>query len=623
MLPPSPARSHLRFLTCGSVDDGKSTLIGRLLYDSGSLTDDQLAQLQSQSAQFGTCGDALDYALLLDGLMAEREQGITIDVAWRYFSTAQRAFIVADTPGHAQYTRNMVTGASHCDLAVLLVDASAGLQTQTWRHACLVALMGIRHCVLVVNKMDCIDFSATRFADIETRFSEFAAQVGIRALQTIPVCARDGDNVVQRSARMPWYTGPSLLDHLQQVDVEAVAKHADAAWRLPVSWVCRPDARFRGYAGRLSQGEVHVGDRVCALPSGALSSVRAIHLGESSLGSACAGQSVLLQLADDIDIARGDVLVAADQRPGVSDQFEADIVWLDTTPMLPGRPYRLQLGTAHATARLNAPKYRLNVETLEHLAARTLNVNDIGRISLSLDRPLVFEPFENHPALGGGILIDPLTHQTVAAVLLRFALRRAANIHWQALDLDRKTRAAAKGQKPAVLWFTGLSGAGKSTLANALEQRLHHSGHHTYLLDGDNVRHGLNRDLGFTDADRVENIRRVAEVARLMADAGLICLVAFISPFRAEREFARQLLAAGEFVEIHVDVSLQEAERRDPKGLYRKARQGQLQNFTGIDSDYEAPTSPELKIDTARLSVEAAVEQIHAWLLEHGYLEPI
>ena len=617
------ARSHLRFLTCGSVDDGKSTLIGRLLHDTGSLTEDQLEQLARHSAQFGTCGDDLDYALLLDGLMAEREQGITIDVAWRYFSTAQRSFIVADTPGHAQYTRNMVTGASHCDLALLLVDASAGLLTQTWRHACLVALMGIRRCVLVVNKMDRVGFDATRFTDIQNEFAAFAERVGIAQLQTIPVCARDGDNVVRDSTRMDWYSGPNLLAYLHAVDIDDAEPAEQNPWRVPVSWVCRPDAEFRGYAGQLTRGDVRVGDAVCVLPSGARSTVRDIFLGDCRSESALAGQSVLLQLADELDIARGDVLTPADARPSVSDQFEADVIWLDSAPMLPGRPYRFQLGTAQAQARLNPPKYRLNVETLEHLAARSLAMNEIGRVSLSLDRPLVFEAFEDNRTLGGGILIDPLTHQTVGAVLIRFALRRAANIHWQALDINRQIRAAAKGQKPAVLWFTGLSGAGKSTLANALEQRLYQAGHHTYLLDGDNVRHGLNKDLGFTDVDRVENIRRVAEVAKLMADAGLICLVAFISPFRAEREFARKLLPDGEFVEVHVDVSLQEAERRDPKGLYRKARRGELRNFTGIDSEYEAPLAPELKIDTAQVTVEAAVEQIHAWLRDRGYLETI
>jgi bifunctional enzyme CysN/CysC len=613
------SRSRLRFLTCGSVDDGKSTLIGRLLHDTGSLTEDQHAQLLRHSAQYGTCGSNPDYALLLDGLIAEREQGITIDVAWRYFSTAERSFIVADTPGHAQYTRNMVTGASHCDLALLLVDASAGLLTQTFRHACLVALMGIRRCVLVVNKMDRIDFAADRFGEIESQFASFAERVGLREVTAIPVCARDGDNLVAGSVRMPWYAGPSVLGYLHEV---TVPDQADRPWRLPISGVCRPDDSFRGYTGRLSAGKLRVGEAVCVLPSGACSTVREICLGDALLEHAEAGQCVLVRLQDEIDIARGDVLAPVGARPDVSDQFEADVIWLDDAPMLAGRPYRLQIGTAQALARLNAPKYRLNVETQEHLAARTLGMNDIGRVTLALDRPIVFAPFEEDPVLGGGILIDPVTHQTVGAVLIRFALRRAANIHWQALDVNRQARAAAKGQRPAVLWFTGLSGAGKSTLANALEQRLHRSGHHTYLLDGDNVRHGLNRDLGFTDVDRVENIRRVAEVAKLMADAGLICLVAFISPFRAERDFARQLLSAGEFVEIHVDVSLQEAERRDPKGLYRKARLGELRNFTGIDSDYEAPLSPELKIDTAQASVETAVEQIHAWLREHGYLEP-
>ncbi|MCG6118370.1 MAG: adenylyl-sulfate kinase [Aquimonas sp.] len=613
------SRPLLRLLTCGSVDDGKSTLIGRLLHDTGSLTEDQLAALPALSARHGTRGDELDYALLLDGLSAEREQGITIDVAYRYFGTAARAFIVADSPGHAEYTRNMVTAATHCELAVLLVDARAGLSQQTCRHACIAALLGIRQLVLAVNKMDRVGFEHAVFARIQRQFEGFAASLGFSDVQAIPLCAIDGDNLVQASVRMPWYRGPTLLQHLESVPTGAPTERAAV---LPVGWVCRPDAEFRGHAGLLQGGALERGQDVTVLPSGQRSRVRGLWLGERSLQRAEAGQSVLVQLEDEIDASRGDVLVAEGAGVECSDQFEADIVWLSEQPMLPGRPYRIQLGSAHAQATLAQPKFRLNVETLERLAARTLQVNEIGRANLALDRALPFAPYTELPELGGGILIDPLTQQTVGAVMLRHALRRAGNLHWQALDIDRAARALQKGQRPAVLWLTGLSGAGKSTLANAIERRLHALGRHSMLLDGDNVRHGLNRDLGFTDADRVENIRRVAEVAKLMTEAGLICLISFISPFRSERGFARGLFGAGEFFEVFVDAPLNIAEGRDPKGLYAKARRGELDNFTGISSPYEPPETPDLHLRTDQTDPETLAEQVIAHLRAAGVLQP-
>ena len=619
---PDAAITHrplLRLLTCGSVDDGKSTLIGRLLHDTGSLSEDQLAALPALSARHGTRGGEPDFALLLDGLSAEREQGITIDVAYRYFGTPARAFIVADSPGHAEYTRNMVTAASHCELALLLVDARAGLGQQTFRHACIAALLGIRQLVLVVNKMDQVGFDPAVFARIRRQFEQFAGELGLAAVQAIPVCAIDGDNLVQSSARMPWYSGPTLLAHLESVPTEPPAERAAV---LPVSWVCRPNAAFRGQAGLLQGGTLSPGQTLTVLPSKQRTRVRGLWLGERPLAQAEPGQSVLVQLEDEVDASRGDVLVAEGAGVECSDQFEADIVWLSEQPMLPGRAYRFQLGSAQATATLAQPKFRLNVETLERLAARTLQVNEIGRANLALDRALPFAPYAELPGLGGGILIDPFTRQTVGAVILRHALRRASNLHWQALDIDRTARAALKGQRPAVLWMTGLSGAGKSTLANAVERRLHALGRHSMLLDGDNVRHGLNRDLGFTDADRVENIRRVAEVARLMADAGLICLVSFISPFRSERAFARSLFGEGEFFEVFVDAPLQVAEARDPKGLYAKARRGELGNFTGIDSPYEPPEAPELHLRTDEADAETLAERVIARLREAGVLQP-
>ncbi|WP_394764449.1 sulfate adenylyltransferase subunit CysN [Phenylobacterium sp.] len=605
-------KSLLRFLTCGSVDDGKSTLIGRLLYDSKMIFEDQLAALEADSKKLGTQGGDIDFALLVDGLAAEREQGITIDVAYRFFSTDKRKFIVADTPGHEQYTRNMVTGASTADAAVILIDARKGVLTQTRRHSYLVSLLGIRHVVLAINKMDLVDWSQARFDEIVAEYRAFAEKIGIKAFTAIPMSALKGENITEPSARSPWYAGPPLMRWLEDAPVEDDLR--DKPFRMAVQWVNRPNLDFRGFSGLIASGVIRPGDRIKALPSGRESTVERIVTLTGDLPEAVAGQSVTLTLADEIDVSRGDVLAAASHPPAVADQFEATLVWFDDEPMLPGRPYLLKLGTRTVSAQVGEPKYKVNVNTLEQLAARKLELNEIGVCNLALDAPIAFDPYAENHDLGGFILIDRISNRTVGAGLLHFALRRSQNIHWQAMDVDKATRAAAKGQKPRVVWLTGLSGAGKSTIANLLEKRLLAEGRHTYLLDGDNVRHGLNKDLGFAEEDRVENIRRVAEVSKLMADAGLIVLVSFISPFRAERRMARELMADGEFVEVHIDTPLAEAERRDVKGLYAKARAGELKNFTGIDSPYEAPEAPEIYIDTTQLSAEAAAERIYAKL---------
>ena len=616
------AKQMLRFITCGSVDDGKSTLIGRLLYDSKQVFDDQLDALEADSKRVGTQGDAIDFALLVDGLSAEREQGITIDVAYRFFSTEKRKFIVADTPGHEQYTRNMVTGASTADLAVLLVDARKGVLTQTRRHSYLAHLVGIRRVVLAVNKMDLVDYDEAAFAGIVDDYRAFADEIGIADWVAIPVSGLAGDNVMGPSERTPWYQGESLIGHLDAVPLDAEADAAKS-FRLPVQWVNRPDQNFRGFAGQIAGGTVKPGDAVRVLPSGRRTNIARIVTADGDLDRASAGQSVTLTLADEVDCSRGDVIAAAGDPPEAADQFEAAMVWMDEEELIAGRGYWLKLGAQTVTATVHAPKYEVNVNSLEHLAAKTLGLNAIGVAEIATEREIVFEPYDvpgtsPNRALGGFILIDKLTHRTVAAGMLHFALRRSLNIHRQHLDVSRETHALLKGQKPAVLWFTGLSGSGKSTIANAVEKILAGRGRHTFLLDGDNVRHGLNRDLGFTEADRIENIRRVGEVARLMADAGLIVLTAFISPFRAEREMVRAMFQGGEFIEIFVDTPLAEAEQRDTKGLYAKARAGELDNFTGIDSPYEAPESPELHIDTTTMSAEQAADRIVEVLLERS-----
>jgi bifunctional enzyme CysN/CysC len=606
------AKPLLRLITCGSVDDGKSTLIGRLLYDSKRLFDDQLAALESDSRRHGTQGAGIDYALLLDGLAAEREQGITIDVAYRYFDTDRRKYIVADCPGHEQYTRNMATGASTAQVAVVLVDARKGLLTQTRRHSYIVSLLGIGQVVLAVNKMDLVGFDQGVFERIAGDYRALAAQLGIAQVQCIPLSALEGDNLSSRSPNTPWYAGPSLLEHLDTLQLDSV--DVAGGLRLPVQYVNRPHQHFRGFAGTIAAGQVRPGDAVVVLPSARRSTVASVRDANGQVPVAGAGQAVTLTLDDEIDISRGDVIAAAGDPPEVSDQFAAHVLWMDDAPLLPGRPYWLQIGTRTVSASISEIKHRIDVNTQQAMAAKRLALNEVGVCNLSLDEPIAFEPYARNRTLGGFILIDRQSNATVGAGTLEFALRRAGNVHWQHLDVDKAARARIKGQTPRVLWFTGLSGAGKSTIANLVEKRLHALGYHTFILDGDNVRHGLNRDLGFTDADRVENIRRVVEVARLMTDAGLIVLVSFISPFRAERQMARERFAPGEFIEVFVDVPLAVAEARDVKGLYAKARAGQIPNFTGIDSPYEAPQAPELHLLAAEQSPESMVAQVLAQL---------
>jgi bifunctional enzyme CysN/CysC len=612
-------RSLLRFITCGSVDDGKSTLIGRLLYESHLVFEDHLVTLEIDSKKIGTQGSDLDFALLVDGLAAEREQGITIDVAYRFFTTERRKFIVADTPGHEQYTRNMVTGASTADLAVILVDARKGVLTQTRRHSFLVALLGINHVVVAVNKLDLIGFDETVFRDIEADYRAFATQIGFKDITCIPVSALKGDNIVEPSSRTPWYSGPTLLGHLEEVDFEG--DENEQAFRMPVQWVNRPNLDFRGFSGLITSGTVRPGDSIKVMPSSRIARVTTVSTFDGDIEEARAGQSVTLVLADEIDISRGDLLCAESQAASIADQFEAHIVWMHENVMVPGRPYLAKIGTCSVGVSIATPKYRIDVNTLEHLAARTLGLNEIGVATITTDRPIPFDPYTVHRDTGGMVIIDRQTNATVGVVLLHFALRRSQNIHWQSIDVTPEARSSMMGHRPAIVWFTGLSGAGKSTIANRTEQRLHALGVHTYMLDGDNVRHGLNHDLGFTEPDRVENIRRVAEMAHLMADAGLVVLVSFISPFRAERQLARDRAGSVAFCEVFVDTPLEVAEARDPKGLYRKARTGELTNFTGVDSPYERPESPELRIDTTTTSSEEAaellVEQLRALNVMH------
>jgi bifunctional enzyme CysN/CysC len=607
------SRDLLRFITCGSVDDGKSTLIGRLLHDTRGLFEDQLAALESDSRRHGTQGERIDYALLLDGLAAEREQGITIDVAYRFFGTSKRKFIVADCPGHEQYTRNMATGASTAEAAVVLVDARKGLLTQTRRHSFIVSLLGIRHVVLAVNKMDLVGYDRAVFEAIEAEYRALAASLGIEHVTAVPLSALEGDNLIERSVNTGWYSGPTLLEFLESVPVGRVS--SDLGLRLPVQWVSRPNQDFRGFAGTIAAGEVRPGEEVVALPSGRRSKVARIVTADGDLDVAGPGRAVTLTLEHELDISRGDVIAAAHDAPEVSDQFAAHVLWFDEAPLLPGRPYWLKIGTREVGASVTEIKHKVDVNTQEPLAAKHLEMNEVGVCNLYLDQPVPFEAYADNRELGAFILIDRETNATVGAGTIAFALRRAANIHWQHVDVDKAARARLKGQTPRCVWFTGLSGSGKSTIANLVEKRLHALGLHTYILDGDNVRHGLNKDLGFTPEDRVENIRRVAEVARLMTDAGLIVLVSFISPYRAERQLARSLFGEGEFIEAFVDTPLEVAESRDAKGLYAKARAGQIPNFTGIDSPYEAPEHAELVLDTVDQSAEALAQRVVDHLL--------
>jgi bifunctional enzyme CysN/CysC len=611
-------KSFLRFITCGSVDDGKSTLIGRLLYESKLLFEDQLAALQADSRRMGK-EDQLDFSLLLDGLAAEREQGITIDVAYRFFATSARKFIVADTPGHEQYTRNMVTGASTADAAVLIVDAQKGLSVQTRRHSYIVSLLGIRHVAVAINKMDLVDYAEPTFRAIAEDYREFAKRIGLEEVTFIPVSALLGDNVVDVSAKMPWHRGLTLMGYLESVPVDE-ERLQKLPFRLPVQWVNRPNQNFRGFAGTIASGVIEPGTRVRVQPAGRESRVARIVTAEGDLERAVAGQSITLTLADEVDVSRGDVISRADDPAEVADQFEATIVWMSDEPMLPERPYLLKVGASTVNAQVSALKYKVNVNSLEHVAAKTLALNEIGVANIWLDHPIAFDPYKQNRDTGGFILIDRLSNNTVASGMFDFALRRAHNIHIQALDVNKRARSQLKGQLPCVLWLTGLSGAGKSTIANLLEKKLHALGRHTYLLDGDNVRHGLNKDLGFTDVDRVENIRRIAEVAKLMVDAGLIVITAFISPFRAERRMARELMGEGEFIEVFVEVPLAVAEQRDPKGLYKKARRGELIHFTGIDSPYEVPEQAEIRVETQRLAPEAAADLILQELASRGVI---
>lgn len=611
-------KSLLRFITCGSVDDGKSTLIGRLLWDSKLIFEDQLAALQADSKKVGTQGGDIDYALLLDGLQAEREQGITIDVAYRFFSTDKRKFIVADTPGHEQYTRNMATGASNADIAVILVDGRKGILTQTKRHSYIVSLVGIRKVVVAVNKMDLVDYSKERFLEIEEEYRVFAKDLGFEDITCIPISALKGDNMIAASEQTHWYHGPTLLSYLETVPVASELK--EKPFRLPVQWVNRPNLDFRGFSGTVEAGSVKPGDEIAVPSSGQTSIVDRIVTMDGDLDEAIAGQAVTITLKDEIDISRGDMLVDAKARPDYADQFEAKIIWMHEDALLPGRSYVIKFGTQAAGAQVSELKYKVNVNTLDHAAAKTLELNEVGICNIALDRNIAFDPYSASPGTGRFILIDRYSNATVGVGMIDHALRRATNVHWQSLDINKEQRAERKGQKACVLWFTGLSGSGKSTIANLVEKKLYSLNKHTYALDGDNVRHGLNKDLGFSDADRVENIRRIGETAKLFVDAGMITLTSFISPFKSERKLARDLMEEGEFIEIFVDTPLEVCEARDVKGLYAKARAGDLPNFTGISSPYEAPENPEIHIDGAVMAAEEAAEEIVKRLEEFGIL---
>ncbi|MEE2793205.1 MAG: sulfate adenylyltransferase subunit CysN [Pseudomonadota bacterium] len=607
-------KSMLRFITCGSVDDGKSTLIGRLLYDSKMIFEDQLAALENDSRRVGTQGQDIDFALLVDGLAAEREQGITIDVAYRFFATEKRKFIVADCPGHEQYTRNMVTGASTADCAVILIDARKGVLVQTRRHSFLCHQLGIRNLVLAVNKMDLIDYDETKFNAIVSDYAKFAESIGIESFNAVPISGLAGDNITSRSDNTDWYGGPVLIDLLETMQISNTASQKKP-FRMPVQWVNRPNLDFRGFSGLIASGTVKPGDELRSLPSGKTSTVKSVVTMDGELDEAVAGQSITITLEEEIDCSRGDVLATADDPPQVADQFETTIVWMDDEPLVVGRGYWLKLGTQMVSVTIAEPKYEIDVNTMEHLASQTLNLNQIGVCEITTDRRIVFDPYTENRALGGFILIDKITNHTVGAGMLHFSLRRSQNVHWQPTDITRDHHASMKNQTPRVLWFTGLSGSGKSTIANEVEKKLALMNRHTFLLDGDNVRHGLNKDLGFTESDRIENIRRIGEVAKLMTDAGLIVLTAFISPFRADRQLVRDMIDGGEFIEIHVDTPLEIAEARDVKGLYKKAREGKLKNFTGIDSPYEPPESPEIRVNTVEMTPEEAADHIIAKIL--------
>ncbi|MHA6288846.1 sulfate adenylyltransferase subunit CysN [Maricaulis sp. CAU 1757] len=614
----SGGQGVLRFLTCGSVDDGKSTLIGRLLFDSKLLFEDQLNVLERDSRKHGTAGDEIDFALLLDGLEAEREQGITIDVAYRFFATEKRKFVVADTPGHEQYTRNMATGASTADVAVMMIDARKGVLVQTLRHTYIAQMMGIRHIVLAVNKMDLVEHGRGRFHEIVAQYLKSADELGFETITPIPMSARYGDNVTKRSETMSWYTGPTLIEHLEGLDVDSDIQHEP--FRMPVQWVNRPNLNFRGYSGTVVSGRIKTGDAIVVAQSGQAANVERIVTADGDQNEAVAGDAVTIVLNHEIDISRGDVLAAADQRPEVTDQFAAELLWMHEEDLLPGRSYLLKIGTATTPATVSALKHRVDVNTYEKKPTRTLEMNGIGFCNMSTARPIAFDPYHKIRDMGAFILIDRFTNQTVGAGMIEFGLRRASNIHHHAMDVSKDDRSKIKSQKPAVLWFTGLSGAGKSTVANLVERKLARAGHHTYSLDGDNVRHGLNRDLGFTDEDRVENIRRIGEVGKLFVDAGLLVTCSFISPFRSERRMVRELVEPDEFIEVFIDTPIDVCIARDPKGLYKKAQAGEIKNFTGFDSPYEAPENPELRIDTTSISAEEAADKVIQHLRDTGRL---
>ena len=613
------SKSLLRFITCGSVDDGKSTLIGRLLYDSKLLYEDQIEALKEESKRVGTQGDDIDFALLVDGLAAEREQGITIDVAYRFFSTEQRKYIVADTPGHVQYTRNMATGASTADAAVILVDARNGLQTQTFRHSFIVSLLGIKHVIIAINKMDLVDYDENVYNTIKSAYEKFAEKLDFVEIQYLPISALKGDNITTVSENMPWHSSEALLPLLDRMDCSE--DNAGQGFRMPVQLVNRPNLDFRGFCGTISTGQVSVGDDVVVLPNIKSSKIKSIIRGYDQVEKALPGEAITLELEDEVDCSRGDMITAKDARCEVSDQFQVNVIWMSESPLLPGRSYFIKTGNQTLAGVFTALKYKVNVNTLEEEPASSLLLNEVGVVNLGLDKPIPYEVYKTNRDMGSFVIIDRITNETVGAGMINFSLRRAGNIHWHALDVNAEARATIKHQRPAALWFTGLSGSGKSTVANLLEKKLHARGKHTYTLDGDNVRHGLTKDLGFTDADRVENIRRVGEVSKLMIDAGLLVLSAFISPFRSERLLARELLDDGQFIEIHVQASVETCEKRDPKGLYAKARRGEIKHFTGIDSDYEQPVNPEIRLDTDTRSAEECADQIIVYLEEQGFLQ--